>query len=411
VYAALVEPFTHPDGLFHASASVLPLLLYGDKGFAFVTDPKAWEKPQVSLEFANALPKLGPRAGPIVAHYQKQLGSASADDVKGACSKLGASGRAAAPAAARLAELVRTGPPDVRSAAARALGQVAADGTVAVPTLKTLLKTGDKQDAVIALSALGPVARADVISALKPLFTNPEDEVVQRAAAELVRCAPEVVELYPALVRRARFSPVPLDYVSKEALPGLRPLLTAEDKRDREVAALVVVRLDPADATARRIVLGLDWLDPDEFSRPPVKRVNPGIVAALPGLGADAVPPLERLLGDADANVRASAAHAIGRVGPSAKSAIPALRKALGASSAGEQLAAAEALALIDPADRSAVPVLLELARPANREKLEAIKLPGAKGEPADRLATSLWRIDPETAVKSGALAAGNVLR
>ncbi|MHB1037987.1 MAG: HEAT repeat domain-containing protein [Pirellulales bacterium] len=81
---------------------------------------------------------------------------------------------------------------------------------------------------------------------------------------------------------------------------------------------------------------------------------------ALARIGAAAIPELVAALGDRDEDVRAEAARALARMGPTAKAAVPALIAALGDEHETVRRNAARALGQIGPAAEPAIPALIK---------------------------------------------------
>ena len=106
------------------------------------------------------------------------------------------------------------------------------------------------------------------------------------------------------------------------------------------------------------------------------------------------MPALEKVLGDADRDVRRVACHALGEIGPEAKPTTPKLSELLQDQELSVRLAAAFALQNIDPAGRAYVPVLVQAMRQREGGVIVAVGKMGA--EAAWAVPTLAWLLrDP----------------
>lgn len=115
----------------------------------------------------------------------------------------------------------------------------------------------------------------------------------------------------------------------------------------------------------RRIDVGLDLMNRPLTAFPALREwsVTETVVDALARIGPDAIEPLVTTLASDDPEVRARAAQALARMGPTAEPAVPALIQALSDEDPRVRQAAARALGQIGPAARSAVPALIRTLR------------------------------------------------
>jgi HEAT repeat protein len=102
--------------------------------------------------------------------------------------------------------------------------------------------------------------------------------------------------------------------------------------------------------------------------------LHPLAAVALARIGPDAVPSLEKALGDDAETVRGGAALALGLIGPSARPAATALTRALHDRSEVVRFAAAQALGRVGPGARTALPDL----RKALEDKDSAVRVASA---------------------------------
>jgi HEAT repeat protein len=140
---------------------------------------------------------------------------------------------------------------------------------------------------------------------------------------------------------------------AKSALPVIRKLLTDTDPTIRLQAATAIALIDPASQHAIDVLIAA-LAD----ASPIIRRTAAQCLARLGPPAAAALDPLLRLVTapDPDANVRAAAIDAIGRLGTAAKNAIPQLIKLL--EDPGLRCAAAESLGRIGPGAGAALPAL-----------------------------------------------------
>lgn len=187
----------------------------------------------------------------------------------------------------------------------------------------------------------------------------------------------------PAAVRGAGTAPLDEDPLLKglrAAVPLLAKKLTHSDVRLR-LAALYVLETMEGEAVEAAPALVKALEDVDSF-------VRWGAVRALgkmaPRAAAQAVPALAKRLNDDNRDVRITAAAALERYGPAAKSAVPALSKAVGHKEVEMRTWAIRALAAIGPEAQGAVPVLITaLGDPETSVRTASAKALGKLGASA----------------------------
>lgn len=122
--------------------------------------------------------------------------------------------------------------------------------------------------------------------------------------------------------------------------------------------------------------------------------LHPLAAVCLARIGPDAVPHLEKALGDEVESVRGGSALALGLIGAPSRPAVPALGKALGDRSAVVRFAAAQALGRVGSLARPAVPAL----RKALADRDSAVRVESAR---------ALWLVAADTRNSLPVLTAG----
>lgn len=276
--------------------------------------------------------------------------------------------------------------PHVHSDAMQALALI---GPPAAETVSALLGRADAEtsrSAADALAEMGPAA-ASTVPALVTATEHNDAEVRWHAARALgaIRARPELA--VPALTRR-------LDDESEHVRAQAAYGLAAYGREARRAAAVLADRLsDPDPAVRLAAAHALGAIGPDAASAVPalVKSLESGDGAvtlnaadALVRIGAAAVPVLTRKL--TDERLAPLAAHALGEIGPEARSSVSALVALLSGKDENTRREAILALANIGARAESAVPDLIRVLRtPADPLRVEA--------------AYALASIDPNAAI------------
>jgi HEAT repeat protein len=372
-----------------------------------------------------ALAEMGPAAAPAVPQLTELARDAELDERLQAIHALASIGEAAAAAAPVLAEALECNEPILRVSAAYALGRIkaaAADEALArvagddnallaevaawararihpddpsiVATALERLRAGLKADepatraaSVTGLSDLAPsldaTARRQLADALAGTLGDPDDSVSLRAGGALVQLGGAAIDALKNLLSDPAMRPRALEVLAAigtpaaTALPELEAALADTDPVVRSEAAFALASLGPDGAA---------------------------VTAKLTDLLAEEQP----------AEVRYTAAYALGRVGSGAAAAFDRLVELSKAPDDLMATVAVWAALKIRPGDSAlfaqAVP-LLERALGSERElaRLEAAVSLGEIGRPADAATAALEMVadnDPVEAVRDAATAA-----
>lgn len=216
----------------------------------------------------------------------------------------------------------------VREAAAQAIGQFGPD---AISTLIEMLNHQDKyvrRNAVWALGKLGPLARVS----LRDLCQRLQDEdprTASGAAQALGSMGTDGADAIPSLAEAMRGTNIVLCRLAAKALsqigrPALQTLIAHLKHHDpfvRGEAAVALGWMGPTAAPAIPYLLQL--LNQVTVSRPTPPQGMAPVTPPTTVAAAPAEPP------SAEDGCRASAAQALGRIGPSAIAAVPTLENAL----------------------------------------------------------------------------------
>jgi HEAT repeat protein len=283
--------------------------------------------------------------------------------------------------------LLQSGSEKDRQAAAEAIVTFGPQAKEAVPVLIRLLQSGSEKDreaAAWAITTFGPEAKKEAVPVLIDILEDLCPKYRAFGATELGNLGPTADSAVPALTRLLKDDNSEVRYDATEALRAIGAAAKSA------VPALIPLLQDQGWYKTRVIAAGaLAEIDPK----------NPNIVPAL-GLA----------LGDDMREVRASAAAALGRLGPGAKAALPALKKALNSQEEGQE-DLIKVLVQIGPA---ALPTLIELLEAEKPEiRCQAAAILGNMG-PAARVAVPALRKalqDQEPAVRSATAAAVQALK
>jgi HEAT repeat protein len=167
--------------------------------------------------------------------------------------------------------------------------------------------------------------------------------------------------------------------------PRVAPLISQLRSESRDIAAAELAEIGrPA---VRPLINALLYEDPEASHR---------VVTTLGSIGKDAVPALNRALGNASVNVRLGAVQALGLIGPGAKRAVPTLIQMLD----DETTIRAAAVTTLTTIGGSAVPELIGALR--DRELSSAAKqsIPAVLaeiGEPATDIVAALMQAIEDT--------------
>jgi hypothetical protein len=209
------------------------------------------------------------------------------------------------------------------------------DGRIASPVAEFVRVT---KAAAVAIVSIGLLVSNDA---------QPQQVVTDNAVA-----AEQVVE-------QLRDLPTPLPTVGTGVHPVGRPPPIPRTEVIRDAAYRELHHLGPAGVTA----LARAYSDADVRLRRNVALallvLSEGIWPGLDKLDVSlALPELTAALRDDDPDVRAWSAHAIGMIGPGARSAVPALTRLLRNANEGSRNSACIGLKGIGPAASSALPAL-----------------------------------------------------
>lgn len=261
--------------------------------------------------------------------------------------------------AAKLAELLKSDSPRLRTAGLRMIGNLGKESAEAMPGVLAALGDADREVRAAALGVLGQYKQRDAAPRIAALLKDPSATVRQSAAAALGAVgardqAPAVAALLADEAVEVRLTALEtlVELGAAEAAGPITGLVRDPDLNVRREAARALVGLGATGSAASLRPLLKD----------PKDDVRLIAVWALGQLRArDAAQELAVFLEHADASFRASAASALGRMG--APAAAAALRKALDDKSALVRNCAAEALGRIGP-DVGHDPLLLLLYDP-----------------------------------------------
>jgi HEAT repeat protein len=205
-------------------------------------------------------------------------------------------------------------------------------------------------DTIVRLQAsmlLSDAALDEAIGVLAEALSDADDEIREQAAAAFGEFGPEARAALPALItavhdenvlvrRRAIRALGGMGEAADDAIPAL---IAATEDADSSVALQALASLcdlAPLSASAVPVFLTALWTGDVRF------RAVAG--AALVRLGAVAVPSLLPTLHHPAPDVRAKAAHVLGKIGPAAAEAKPYLEKMLQDKDEGARTAATDAL-------------------------------------------------------------------
>jgi HEAT repeat protein len=279
-------------------------------------------------EVQRALRKIGPSE-----HLTVALQHRDARIRRGAAEVLGDLGSRANESVPALVHALQDKEEAVRARAARALGAIGSPSAIQ-PLTATL---DDRLASVRSASAeaLGKMRAVPGVSALTHKLSDPEATVRVKAAQAIWRIDRDADAVVPVLIRALR---------------------------DRHAGSDAKFVLGEIGTAAKAAVPALvQALREERVGRP--LRTPPSAALALGRIGAVAVPELIPVLKTDHAEVRTSAAIALGFIGKDAHDAVPCLMPLLKDKSLEVRQATALALGSIEPDNRDLVPALKQLAR------------------------------------------------
>ena len=289
-------------------------------------------EPEVTASVQRALRRIGTPAVPQLAQALSRRNARIRQGAAEILRDFGLRARAAVPA---LREALADNKPIVRRRAAEALGACGEDEPATSQQLRKCLRDPVPSVRCAAADALGflraMTASGDLTAAL-----GDKDTAVRIGAARA------------------------LWHIRREAEPLLPVLTTAlHDAKAGWQAIFLLGEIGPEAAAA--IPSLIVALKQEKVPRP--LRTPPSSAIALGKVGIAAVPELLECLRDAQPRVRASAAIALGFVGPKAKAAVPALAELLTDHAPEVRQAAALSLGEIDLHTKELPAVLVALTR------------------------------------------------
>ena len=219
-----------------------------------------------------------------------------------------------------------------------------------IPVLSKALKDSEPDIRLAAATALGDMGSRDhsparaAIPDLIPLLDDAVVSVRFRAAIALAKLEPHAGKAIPVLTEGLRnedpfirsdsaWAMGLMGEEANEAVPPLLLLLKDADDRVQLSAAQALARIDPKVREPIPVLMALL-----HHRHAGVRSRAAEVLEELVGPGdQEVVRALTKSLGDEDANVRAHAIPALGKIGPAAKDAVPVLIQTLRDANAYEQ--------------------------------------------------------------------------
>jgi HEAT repeat protein len=301
---------------------------------------------------ADAIGRYGKAAAGVVPALVAALKDENDYVRRESAAALGQIGSDAAKAIPPLIDILQhPGDPNTRWFVAEALGAIDTQGREAIPALTHALtdeSANVRHGAAIALGAIGRNAKA-ALPALQSVVQGKDATMRVAAAATIWKITGDAKAAMPILQRTLDDAQSPdlflavsavqdIGPAAKAAVPSLTVLLRHKDPRLRARAAEALGSIGPPAAAAAASLA--EAIRPSDGYR--AERLAAAEALWHINRHPRAIPVLIDLLkSDADA---ASAAEALGRIGPAAREAIPALEDALKDSSSYLRPSAAEAL-------------------------------------------------------------------
>ena len=279
---------------------------------------KTDESAAVRAGAALTLGKIGPDARSAVPVLIEALQDKTARVRTGAALALGLIGSAAQDAAPALAETLKDDDTETAAEAATALGNLGPAARTAAPVLIELLHERTlvwRRRAVNVLARIGPSAQPAVLM-LRVCLQDTDPQVRQDAARALVSLGPQPPAPIQGLIEALQYKHGEIDHLVR-AWACIS--LGLKGPEAAEAVAPLIASLQDEDANVRA-----------------------SAIFALGKIGSPAVPSLVKALDHLDGRVRAGAAQALGIGG--ARRAMPALRETLHDEDSTVRLAAAGAL-------------------------------------------------------------------
>ena len=279
------------------------------------------EHPGFRSGAANVLGKMGANAKQAVPDLVEALGDKQESIRLAAAQALAEIGAEAKPAVPVLIKLLSGPDLQLRRAAARALAHKELQTKDAIPALTELLKHEFpwlRAEAAVTLSKMGPETAKLAIPALSAAVPD------RNACAALAALGPETAKIgVPPLIAslaqalQSRYGRIDREAIQavreagpeavKAAIPVIMPLLRNQDKDVRGNAFSVLASLGPAAESALPELKGM-LTDKDA-------EIRSAALGALWGMGNPAIPASSNCSVMRTANVRHSAAFALGRFG------------------------------------------------------------------------------------------------
>ncbi|MCH8828078.1 MAG: HEAT repeat domain-containing protein [Planctomycetes bacterium] len=292
---------------------------------------KSLKNANVRYGASLALTKLGTRAVPAL---RKSLASGKGDVPVWSAYTLGQIGPAAQSAVGDLIEALVGSDDALRAAAAQALGQIGPSAAAAVGPLANALtdtKQAVRTRAAVALGQIGPSAKN---ATGKLIGTLSDSKLRKHARKALTRIGPAAVT--PLLKSlgddKIRFD---VSIVLLQIDPKGAKRSGLDKPTSADVPALRLVLNDPARDSAERTAAASALASLKKEGVPVLiaafenKRIARTAATAFAQVGPVAVPALIKALADKKADVRSTAADALGHIGPAANAAAPHLIRML----------------------------------------------------------------------------------
>lgn len=365
------------------------------------------------LAAAHALARLGPDAIPALVALMKdrQLG-------RWAIVIVSEAGEAAAPAVDALRAALSEADDDLAREIILALAKIGPKAKAAAPDLLKIAEDQDNKLRTQAVFAVGNIRLPDAIPVLEQILrdsgSNKESESRKELGSKRV----------PGLKKEPDAKADPnLPLVAAGALVLIESP-TRPEHLQLALPQLIAALNDKSDVIRREAIAALRQIGPRAASAVPallqcLKDPNPAVsidslwalTAIAPATSAPAlVPTMLPLLSSPIPQMRFTACYAVGSLGPAAKDAVPLLEKNLGEPDQFLQMASAWALVRIQP-DKSEVveecidSLLRGLKMPDPRVQSEAAATLGMLGPRAQRSVPALTeaRQDPDEGVRKAA--------
>jgi HEAT repeat protein len=349
--------------------AMLSSVLARFKGSAVVRDlckALTSRKPEVRLDAAVALAKLGSRAAEAVPELTEAVNDTEPQVRVAAVRALGNIGTQARSAYPLLFKALADSSPGISQAAADSLDKLGPPTRLELELLRTGLKDANPSARAFSAKALGQLGRA-----------------AQPASSELVRALRD----RESAVRQAAATALGALEATEETVDGLAQASKDKSPRVRREVINATARLVPSAGTFKVLVEGLGDSDSevsaasektlaniDQLNRNDLqvlilaiksadRKVRLFAVSAVPKTGREAKSAIDQLsdaLGDKEDAVREQVAKTLGKIGPDAWPAAPHLGRCLSDKAKAVRQSAVAALRLIGPDAKAAVPAMIQ---------------------------------------------------